>query len=138
MALHRKSPSCNSCHRFMDPIGLALDNFDVTGQWRIRENGNLVDAATEFYDGTPMASPSELRDALLQRPTPLLRNFIKNMMAYGLGRRIEYFDMPAVRKIERQAEAEDYRISAIIFGVVRSEAFQMRRMAVAEDTESGG
>lgn len=135
MALHRESPSCNSCHRFMDPIGLALDNFDVTGQWRIRENSNLVDAATEFYDGTPMASPSELRDALLQRPTPLLRNFIKNMMAYGLGRRIEYFDMPAVRKIERQAEAEDYRISAIIVGVVRSEAFQMRRMAVAEDTE---
>ena len=137
MALHRENPTCNSCHRFMDPIGLALDNFDVTGQWRIRENGNLVDAATEFYDGTPMANPSDLRDALFLRPTPLLRNFIKNLMAYGLGRRIEYFDMPAVRKIERQAEAENYRMSAFVLGVVRSEAFQKRRMAVAEDAGLG-
>lgn len=135
MALHRENPSCNSCHRMMDPIGLALDNFDVTGRWRIRENGNIVDAATEFYDGTKIAKPSELREALMQRPTLLVRNFIKNLMAYGLGRRIEYYDMPSVRKIERQAEGENYRISSFILGVVNSDAFQMRRMALAEDTE---
>ena len=135
MALHRKNPSCNSCHRMMDPIGLALDNFDVTGKWRIRENGNIVDAATEFYDGTKMAHPSELREALLKRPTPLIRNFIKNLMAYGLGRRIEYYDMPAVRQIEREAKDQDYRISSFILGVVNSDAFQMRRMALAEEME---
>jgi hypothetical protein len=127
MEMHRANPTCNSCHRFMDPIGLALDNFDVTGRWRIRENGMPLDTQGEFYDGTPMTSPEDLRQALLQRPIPLVRNFTENLMAYALGRRVEYYDKPTIRAISARAEIDDYRMSSFILGVVNSGAFQMRR-----------
>jgi hypothetical protein len=134
MEMHRANAVCRSCHQFMDPIGLALDNFDVTGKWRIKENGMVLDTQGEMYDGTPVQSPEDLRNALLKRSTPLIRTFTANLMAYGLGRRLEYYDMPAVRSIVRQAEADGYRLSAFILGVVRSDAFQMRRVAgVVED-----
>jgi hypothetical protein len=74
MELHRKNPTCNSCHRFIDPIGLALDQFDVTGKWRARENGMNLDTRGEFYDGTPVSSPAELSAVLLKRPVPLVRH----------------------------------------------------------------
>jgi hypothetical protein len=134
MEQHRTDPTCNSCHRFMDPIGLALDNFDVTGRWRIRENGMPLDTQGELYDGTPVTSPVDLRQALLERPIPLVRNFTENLMAYALGRRIEYYDKPTIRAITAQAEADDYRISSIILGVVNSSAFQMRRAETAAET----
>ncbi len=127
MEQHRSDPMCSSCHRFMDPIGLALDNFDVTGRWRIRENGIPLDTQGELYDGTPVTSPEDLRQALVQRPIPLVRNFTANLMAYALGRRIEYYDKPTIRAIAAQAEADDYRMSSFILGVVNSGAFQMRR-----------
>jgi hypothetical protein len=127
MEEHRKNPTCRSCHQYMDPIGLALDNFDVTGKWRIRENNMALDTRGEMYDGTPVSNPDELRLALLKRPTPLVRTFTENLMAYALGRRVEYFDKPAVRAIAREAEANDYRLSSFILGVVRSPAFQMKR-----------
>ena len=127
MERHRTDPTCNSCHRVIDPIGLALDNFDVTGRWRIRENGVPLDTRGELYDGTPVSSPADLRQALLNRPIPLVRNFTENLMAYALGRRIEYYDKPTVRAITAQAEADDYRVSSFILGVVNSPAFQMRR-----------
>jgi hypothetical protein len=133
MAKHRENPTCNACHRFIDPIGLALDNFDPTGKWRIRERGAPVDANTEFYDGTPMGSLIDLQQALLSRSTPVVRNFTQNLMAYGLGRRVEYYDMPTVRKIVREAEAQGYSMSAFIMGVVSSEAFQMRQTAFTDD-----
>ena len=136
MAQHRANPTCNSCHSFIDPIGLALDNFDVTGQWRIRENGQPIDTRTEFYDGTPMETLPDLVDALLERREVLVRNFTQNLMAYGLGRRVESHDMPAVRRIVREAEQEDYAMSAFIWGVVNSEAFRMRRAATTEDQAS--
>jgi hypothetical protein len=139
MAKHRENPTCNACHRFMDPIGLALDNFDPTGKWRIRENGVPVDTNTEFYDGTKMRSLIELQEAIMDRSEPVVRNFTQNLMAYALGRRVEYYDMPTVRRIVRQAEAEDYRMSTFILGVVESEAFQMRRTALAtQDVDLGG
>jgi hypothetical protein len=138
MEQHRANPTCNSCHRFMDPIGLALDNFDITGQWRIRENGNALDTRGEFYDGTPVSNPVELQQVLLKRPIPLLRTFTQNLMAYALGRRVEYYDQPAVRKIVRQAEQEDYRISSFILGVVRSDAFRMQKSIAVTDAASGG
>ena len=94
MEMHRANPTCNSCHRFMDPIGLALDNFDVTGKWRERENGMPLDTRGDFYDGTPVTTPAELTAALLKRPMPLVRTFTENLMAYALGRRVEYFDQP--------------------------------------------
>ena len=125
MEIHRANPVCNACHQFMDPIGLALDNFGVTGKWRIRENGMPLDTRGQLYDLTPIASPSELQQALLARPEPLIRTFTANLMAYALGRRVEYFDQPRIRAIVGEAEREDYRISAFIRGVIESDAFQM-------------
>jgi hypothetical protein len=134
MEMHRSDPVCSSCHRFMDPIGLALDNFDVTGRWRIRENGAPLDTRGELYDGTPVTSPKDLREALLRRPIPLIRTFTQNLMAYALGRRVEYYDQPTIRAITAQAEADDYRMSSFIMGVVNSGAFQMRRAEAATET----
>ena len=133
LELHRASPACSSCHKFMDPIGLALDNFDVTGRWRIRENGSPVDTQSEFYDGTEIGTPIQLSDALLQRPLPLVRTFTTNLLAYALGRRIEYYDQPTVRAIAKQAAEEGYSISSFILGVVESGAFQMKKASAVED-----
>ena len=130
MEMHRAGPVCRSCHLFMDPIGLALDNYDVTGKWRIKENGNALDTRGSLYDGTPLASPSDLRRALLARPMPLLRNFATNLMAYALGRRLEAYDMPTVRAIVRDASVTGNRLSNYVAGVVSSPAFRMQR---AED-----
>ncbi len=127
MELHRANPTCNSCHRFMDPIGLALDNFDVTGKWRERENGSPLDTRGDFYDGTPVTNPAELTAALMKRPVPLVRTFTENLMAYALGRRIEYYDMPAIRAIAKAAEPGGYKMSAFILGVIKSDGFQMKK-----------
>ena len=137
MEAHRANPTCNSCHRFIDPIGLALDSYDVTGRWRIREQGAAIDTRGELYDGTPIDSPGALVDALLRRPEPLLRTFTTNLMAYGLGRRVEYADQPAVRAIVRDAAADDYRISSFVLGVVLSEAFRMQTAEPAATETSG-
>ncbi|HKB11563.1 MAG TPA: DUF1592 domain-containing protein, partial [Vicinamibacterales bacterium] len=128
MEIHRKNPTCNSCHRFMDPIGLALDNFDVTGRWRVRENGMPLDTHGDFYDGTPVSTPAELNRALMKRPVPLLRMFTENLLAYALGRRAEYYDQPAIRAIVKAAEASDYKMSSFILGVIKSDAFQMKKV----------
>jgi hypothetical protein len=135
MELHRANPTCNACHRFMDPIGLALDSYDVTGRARIRENGVPLDTRGELYDGTPITTPAELTDALLARPIPLVRTFTQNLMAYALGRRVEYYDQPTVRSIVRDAEEQDYRMSAFILGVAKSDAFRMQRAGVVADAD---
>jgi hypothetical protein len=114
----------------MDPIGLALENFDVTGRWRVRDNGMLVDARTELWDGTKVSSAVELRDALLLRRETLLRTFTRNLMAYGLGRRVEYYDMPTVRGIVHTAAANGNRMSFYVMGVVNSPAFRMQKIQV--------
>jgi mono/diheme cytochrome c family protein len=124
MEQHRANPACNSCHRMIDPIGLSLDNFDVTGAWRIRDNGMPVDAASTFYDGTPLAGPADLRRALLARSDVLLQTFAENLMTYALGRRLSAADMPAVRALVRQASRDDYRLSAFVVGIVRTTAFR--------------
>ena len=130
MEMHRQNPTCNACHRFMDPIGLALDNFDVTGQWRLRENGMGLDTRGEFYDGTPITSPKEVADAILRRPVPLMRNLTENLMAYAMARRVEFYDMPTVRQIVADAEDDgQYRMQSLIVGVVTSDAFRMKRAA---------
>jgi hypothetical protein len=130
MEKHRTAPTCRSCHQYMDPIGLALDNFDVTGKWRYRENGMALDTRGTMYDGTEVSTPAELANALLARPVPLLRNFTENLLAYAIGRRVEYFDQPAIRTIARTAEQRDHRLSAYILGVVESVPFQMKRASV--------
>jgi len=137
MEMHRANPQCRSCHLFMDPIGLALDNFDVTGQWRIRENGAALDTRGDFYDGTPVSSPAELQRALLGRPMPLIRTFTQNLMAYALGRRVEYYDGPAIRRIVKQAESGGYRFADFAFGIVSSDAFRSKRVPVAAAADQG-
>jgi len=137
MEVHRANPTCNACHRFMDPIGLALDNFDVTGQWRIRENGARLDTRGEFYDGTPITTPKEVASALLARPIPLVRSLTENLMAFAMGRRVEYFDQPTIRGIV--ADADDggqYRMASLILGVVQSDAFRMKQAAAAVTEEA--
>jgi hypothetical protein len=131
MELHRSKVACMSCHQFMDPIGLALDNFDVTGRWRIRENGMGLDTKGEFYDGSTVTTPAELRAVLLARPIPLIRTFTQNLMAYAIGRRVEHYDQPAIRQIARRAAARGNRISEFVLGVVASDAFRARKLPVA-------
>jgi hypothetical protein len=134
MEIHRENPTCKTCHQYMDPIGLALDNFDVTGRWRLRENGVPLDTRGTMYDGMAVSSPADLSKSLLSRPIPLMRSFAENLMAYAVGRRVEDYDQPAIRVIVRDAEKEGYRMSAFITGVVNSPAFRYKRVesAVAE------
>ena len=136
LEVHRANPACRSCHRLMDPIGLALDNYDVTGRVRIRENGVPLDTRGTFYDGTDVSTPSELTDVLMKRPIPLLRNFTENLLAYAMGRRVEYYDQPQIRTIVEEAEANDYRISSFILGVVKSDPFRMMRSQAATDQQA--
>jgi hypothetical protein len=138
MEIHRAAPVCNSCHQFMDPIGLALDNFEVDGTWRIKENGMPLDTQGRLYDGTPLSSPADLRQALLARPDALTRNFAANMLAYAVGRRVEPHDMPAVRTIVKDAAEQDHRMSAFVLGVVKSAQFRMARADVAVSPVDGG
>jgi Protein of unknown function (DUF1592)/Protein of unknown function (DUF1588)/Protein of unknown function (DUF1585)/Protein of unknown function (DUF1587)/Protein of unknown function (DUF1595)/Planctomycete cytochrome C len=125
MEEHRKNPACNSCHRVIDPLGLALENFDVTGAWRIKDNEVAIVSAGELYDGTRMAGPAGLRNALLKHKDTFLRSFTESLMTYALGRRVEYYDMPTIRQIVRDAAKNDYRMSAFFLGVIKSPAFQM-------------
>jgi hypothetical protein len=139
LELHRTNVICRTCHQYMDPMGLALDNFDVTGKWRYRENGMPLDTRGQLYDGTAVSTPAELVNALMKRPIPLVRAFTANLLAYALGRRVEDFDQPLVREIARQAEEQEYRMSAFILAVVKSPAFQYRRTdADVTDVTSSG
>jgi hypothetical protein len=125
MEEHRKNPACVSCHRVIDPIGLALDGFDPTGRWRIKDNEVPVDAAGVLYDGTRIDGPAGLRDALLRHQDVFLQTFTENLMTYALGRRVEYYDMPTVRAIVRDAGANNLRLSSFVLGIVNSPAFRM-------------
>lgn len=137
MEMHRENPTCNSCHQYMDPIGLALDNFDVTGRLRYRENGAPLDTRGTMYDGMEVSTPSELNASLLSRPIPLVRSFSENLMAYAIGRRVEDFDQPAIRKLAVDAAKQDYKISAFVLGVVNSKAFRTKRIepSVADEMQ---
>ncbi|MFN8061647.1 MAG: DUF1592 domain-containing protein [Vicinamibacterales bacterium] len=134
MEEHRKNPACNSCHRVIDPLGLALENFDATGAWRIKDNEVPVDALGDLYDGTKMDGPAGLRAALTKHQDVFLMSFTESLMTYALGRRVEYFDMPAIRAIVRDAAKHDQRMSAFILGVVNSAAFQMSRLERTDST----
>jgi len=124
MAAHRADPACRSCHVVIDPIGLALDHFDVTGAWRIKDRGVPVNTEGELYDGTRLAGAGDLRNALVARSDVILTHFTEMLMAYALGRRVEYYDMPTIRRIVRDAGLQDNRMSAFILGIARSAAFQ--------------
>lgn len=129
MAKHRASPTCSACHSIMDPLGFALENFDATGMWRDKDRfaGVLIDSAGELPDGTAIKGPDDLRNALLRRPDQFVQTFVENLLTYAIGRTREYYDMPTVRRIVRDAAAKDYKFSTIVQAVVRSEQFKMRR-----------
>jgi mono/diheme cytochrome c family protein len=127
MEEHRKNPACTSCHKVIDPLGLALENYDVTGRWRIKDSGVPVDPNGDLYDGTRMEGAPGLRAALLKHKDAVFLSFTESLMTYALGRRIEHFDMPSVRAIVRDAERNDNRLSSFILGVVKSPAFQMSK-----------
>ncbi len=131
MELHTTRPFCAGCHKIMDPVGFALENFDAIGQWRTEEHGSPINATAKLVDGTEINGAIDLRNALLKYSDRFAQTTTEKLMTYALGRGLEYYDMPAVRAIARGAAKDDYRFSSIIIGIVESAAFQMR---AAEDT----
>jgi hypothetical protein len=132
MERHRANPQCASCHRVTDPIGFALENFDVVGAWRTtNEVGRPINTADELTDGTRIANASDLRAALLKRPDVFVQTLTEKLLTYALGRGLTYQDMPVVRAIVRKARADGYRFSSLISGIVSSAPFQMRLKAPA-------
>ena len=127
MEKHRKSPACAGCHAAIDPLGFALENFDAIGQWRTHDAGTPVDSSGVLPDGTKLESVSGLRNVLLSRPEEFTSVFAEKMLTYALGRRLDYYDFPAIRKIVREAEKYDYRWSSLILATAKSLPFQMRR-----------
>jgi len=134
MEEHRKNPACSSCHRVIDPLGLALENFDVVGAWRIKDSGAPVDTNGTLYDGTKIDGPADLRQALLTKSDTLIRTFIDNLMSYAIGRRVEYYDQPTVRAIAKKAAANGNKFSSFVYGIVNSAAFQMAKAEPAITT----
>ncbi|MGE4066917.1 MAG: DUF1592 domain-containing protein [Vicinamibacterales bacterium] len=137
MEQHRANPACASCHRVIDPIGLALEHFDVTGKWRIKDNGVPIDSVGNLYDGTKMEGSAGLRAALLKHKDAFLLAFTENFMTYALGRRIEAEDMPWVRDVIHKAADDDYKLSAFVLAVVDSPTFQMKSAATVETAANG-
>jgi len=126
MEQHRSNPACAGCHKVMDPLGLALENFDAVGAWRTRESGIAIDASGELTDGTKIDGVAALRDALVRRPEVLVGTMTEKLMTYALGRTLEYQDMPAVRAIVQSSARDNYRFSSLVRGIVSSVPFQMR------------
>jgi len=129
MQQHRSKPSCNGCHGVMDPLGFALENFDAIGGWRAKDRwaGEIIDASGKLVDGTPVSGPADLRKALQKHPDQLVQTVTEKLMTYALGRTVQYYDMPAVRKIVRDSAREDRRFSSIVMGIVKSAPFQMSK-----------
>jgi len=137
MAAHSVNPTCFSCHGILDPLGFALENFDAVGTWRDRDRfAGELDTTGSLPDGTQLAGPDDLREALLRRPDQFVQTFTERLMTYALGRTLDHEDMPAVRKIVRDAAREDYRFSAIVRGIVESERFLERQVPTTLTAQS--
>jgi mono/diheme cytochrome c family protein len=129
MTLHRAAPTCAGCHKIMDPIGFALDNFDADAKWRTKQGGEggvTIDASVQLYDGQKVDGPVGLRNALMRYSPQFVAMFVEKMMTYALGRGVEYSDMPTIRSVVRDVAKQQNRFSAVVMGVVRSPQFQMR------------
>ena len=127
LAAHRDSPACAGCHQLMDPVGFSLENYDAVGRWRTVEAGHPIDSSGGLPDGSQFDGVSGLQQALLSRPEIFAGVLTEKLLTYALGRGVEHYDAPAVRKILRDARAEDYRLSSLIIGITSSTPFQMRR-----------
>jgi mono/diheme cytochrome c family protein len=134
---HRQNPSCNACHGVMDPMGFALENFDVVGAWRDqdRDAGSRIDSSGQLADGTHVSSPAQLRTALLARPDQFVQTLTEKLMTFALGRSVTYQDMPTVRGIVHRAGADHYRFEALVAGIVESDAFEWRELPPARPVD---
>ena len=128
MEQHRDNPACRACHQIMDPIGLALENFDGIGLWRDNDEGSRIDVTGTMYDGSKLDGAISVRQAVLNRADAFLGSFTENLLAYGVGRVLDYRDMPTVRSIAREAAESNNRFSSFILGIVKSLAFQVRKV----------
>jgi hypothetical protein len=126
MERHRANPVCAGCHRVMDPIGFAMENFDGIGRWRAKEDGTVIDASGTLFTGAKLDGVNALRQELTRRPEVFVGVLTERMLTYAVGRGLEYYDLPAVRKIVQDARSTDYRFSSIVLGVARSVPFQMK------------
>lgn len=128
---HRANPACNSCHGIMDPLGFALENFDTIGAWRVKDKfaETRIDASGKLIDGTPVSGPDDLRNALMKRPEQFVQTMTEKMMIYALGRTLEPYDMPTIRKIIRDAAPNNYKFSSIVLGIATSAPFQQSIVA---------
>jgi hypothetical protein len=126
MEKHRANAVCAGCHRQMDPIGFALENFDGVGHWRTTEDGARIDPTGTLFNGASLDGVVGLRQALVARPEIFVGVMTEKMLTYALGRGIEYYDMPAVRKIVQDAKGQDFHFSSIVLGIARSAPFQMK------------
>jgi hypothetical protein len=127
MERHRTNPVCANCHQTMDPIGFALENFDVVGKWRTEDRAGLaLDTSDVLVDGTPISGVVALRQALVRRPDVFVQVVTEKLLIYALGRGLTAEDMPTVRKIVRDAGQQQYRFNALLQGIVASTPFQMR------------
>ncbi|MSV34745.1 MAG: DUF1592 domain-containing protein [Bryobacterales bacterium] len=127
LALHRANQPCAGCHRLMDPVGFSLENYDAVGRWRTIEEAQPIDSTGALPDGSTFAGAAGLQKALLARKDQFVSTFTEKMMTYALGRGVEYYDAPAVRKIVADAKAKDFKFSSVILGIANSTPFQMRR-----------
>jgi hypothetical protein len=127
MEEHRANPACASCHKMMDPIGFALENFDGVGTWRTKQLGQPLDASGQLTDGTKINGVVDLREALVRYSPQFVRTVTEKLLTYALGRGVEYEDMPVVRSIVNDAARNNYRFSSLLMGIVKSDPFQMNR-----------
>ena len=126
LEMHRANPTCAACHAIMDPLGLALENFDLVGRWRDQEDGHPIDATTELTDGTRLAGPSDLRRALLSRSDAFVTSLTERLLVYALGRELEHYDQPVVRSVVREAGTQGTTLPALVHAIVASDAFRKR------------
>jgi hypothetical protein len=127
LAEHRSNPACSGCHNLMDPIGFSLENYDALGRWRTADAATPIDAAGGLPDGSRFEGVDGLQKALVVRPELFVTTFTEKLLTYALGRGVEYYDAPAVRKVVQEAQAKDFRFSSVILGIANSTPFQMRK-----------
>jgi mono/diheme cytochrome c family protein len=137
MEAHRANPVCASCHKIMDPLGLSLEHFDAVGRWRSTDAGHPIDASGVLVDGASINGVAELREALLARSDVFVTTMTEKLLAYALGRQLEPYDLPAVRAIVRHGAADDYRLSALVLGVVESAPFRQRIVSAPGEPRAG-
>jgi hypothetical protein len=138
LEMHRDNPACQSCHAVIDPLGLALENYNAVGQWRAKDEdaGIPIDASGQLTDGTPVNSPSDLWQALVAKPERFAQTFTEKLLTFALGRELQYYDMPTLRKIVRDAADEEYTLSALVLGIVQSPAFTQDTIEISEAQDS--